>query len=181
MWEHGAASCMGRASSTSRISYSISFHSSASALQTRSSVQEDLWAWLVEIRRECPIPTGRFWRLPIFFWTNLRYILLIPLNWWIIFLKFWTSTGSSVTSGLVLLVHWFRSDRAAQSSHSEQRMDNGSKLFFLQCSLMAWSHQNFTSGSSYENRWGLCWEIDVGPPLFTLLQTEMLTNGANNG
>ena len=28
------------------------------------------------------------------------------------------------------------------------------------------------------NRWWLCSEIDVGPPLFTLLQLEMLTDGA---
>ena len=41
-----------------------------------------------------------------FFFINLRYILWIPLKWWVIFLKSWTSTdyfsnstGSSVTSG----------------------------------------------------------------------------------
>ena len=28
--------------------------------------------------------------------------------------------------------------------------------------------------------WRLCWEIDVGPPLFTLLQPKMLTNGARS-
>ena len=27
------------------------------------------------------------------------------------------------------------------------------------------------------NWWGLCWELDVGPPLFTLLQPEMPTDG----
>ena len=29
--------------------------------------------------------------------------------------------------------------------------------------------------------WGLCWEIDVGPPLFTLLQPELPTNGVRIG
>ena len=31
------------------------------------------------------------------------------------------------------------------------------------------------------NCWGLCWEIDVSPPLFTQLQPEMPTNGAISG
>ena len=36
---------------------------------------------------------------------------------------------------------------------------------------------NFSIWFSTWNWWGLCWEVDVGPPLFTLfLQPKMLTN-----
>ena len=31
------------------------------------------------------------------------------------------------------------------------------------------------------NCWTLCWMLDVKPPLFTLLHTEMLTDGAGSG
>ena len=39
----------------------------------------------------------------------------------------------------------------------------------------------FPSGPGYEICWGVCWEIDVSPPLSTLLQPEMLTDGARSG
>lgn len=40
----------------------------------------------------------------------------------------------------------------------------------------------FLPGFQPWNCWRLCcWEIDVGPPFFTLFQPEMLTNGARTG
>ena len=39
---------------------------------------------------------------------------------------------------------------------------------------------NFPSSSSRGNCWKLCWEVDVGSPLFTLLRPEMPTDGARN-
>jgi hypothetical protein len=37
------------------------------------------------------------------------------------------------------------------------------------------------SCSNREIAMGLCSEVDVGPPLFILLQSEMLTDGARSG
>ena len=45
-------------------------------------------------------------------------------------------------------------------------------------SLMTRSHQTFHPVPP--NCWGLCSKTNVGPPLFTLLQPEMLTNGARS-
>ena len=45
------------------------------------------------------------WHLLVFF-TIVRFILQIPLKWWRIFLKSWTSTGSYVTSGQFSLFNW---------------------------------------------------------------------------
>ena len=61
----------------------------------------------------------------------------------------------------------------------------------------ATSTPNFPPGSSHEllgiilrnecgemwrnECWGLCGEIGVGPPFFTLLQPEMLIDGARSG
>ena len=39
---------------------------------------------------------------------------------------------------------------------------------------------NFPSFQPW-NCWGLCWEIDAGPPLFTVLQPEMPTDGVWTG
>ena len=64
-----------------------------------------------------------------------------------------------------------------------------------QCHSQAPITLEFMSGSSHEpwlfqlhgwnnqswNYWGLCWEIDVGPPLLTLLQPEMPTDDAGSG
>ena len=47
-------------------------------------------------------------------------------------------------------------------------------------SLMPRSHQTFRMVLAVKLP-GLCWEIDVGPPLLALLQPEMLTDGARSG
>ena len=46
--------------------------------------------------------------------------------------------------------------------------------------LMPQSHQTLCSDLAVKC-WGLCWEIDVHPPLFILLQPKMLMDGAISG
>ena len=53
-------------------------------------------------------------------------------------------------------------------------------IFWLRMRVKVRSHQLSVQFQPW-NCWGLCSEIDVGPPLFTLLQTEMLTDGVWTG
>ena len=43
------------------------------------------------------------------------------------------------------------------------------------------NHTNFSVRFQPWTWWGLCWKIDVDPPLFTLLQLKMVTNDAKSG
>ena len=65
-------------------------------------------------------------------------------------------------------------------------------MTFVTGPLPRWSHRpkarshapitpNLSFGFSREIIGDLCWEIDVGPPLFTFLQPEVLTDGTKNG
>ena len=66
------------------------------------------WSWaqyparFLGIIGQNPSVPKSTWLHVVIFWysfTDLRYIPQITLNWWVIFLGSWSSTGSSITSG----------------------------------------------------------------------------------
>jgi hypothetical protein len=67
---------------------------------------------------------------------------------------------------------WCRCDQPLSLQESPH-----ARISNVQIALSCWSHNpKFPSSSKPWNCWGLCWYINVGPPLFTLLQLEIPTD-----
>ena len=72
----------------------------------QNSIRGEFWASWVKILSSVSKSNRLYVDILRFFFTNLRYILYIPLKWWVVFLKSWwtsttyfsNSTSSSVTS-----------------------------------------------------------------------------------